>query len=75
MRRAHLREAVSKQLFHFRKHIAPPAEEASCSTTSNPSFSTAGAGSAAKMTNTERDIAAAIAGVNSPCKSEVKHRD
>lgn len=83
MKRAHMRDAVRTQLFHFRKHIAPPM----CSDDSNSNEKQNGVSDTRvevgndtfnAMSNTERSIAAAIAAeVNStpcgPCKSQVSH--
>lgn len=72
MKRAHLRDAVRTQKFHFRKHIAPPTQ---CSSPRN-SEKSAKQGSSGGMTNTERDIASAIAAEVAgypcgPCNAQV----
>lgn len=72
MKRAHLRDAAHTQKFHFRQHIAPPPEDAaplpaaptgSVSTGASPMKDAEGK----VMSNTEKEIAAAIAGINTPC--------
>jgi hypothetical protein len=76
MKRAHIRDAARTQKFHFRKYIAPPPD---C--TPSQSLSTAAPSTPQKpMTNTEREIADAIAaevrssppcGRCSPCGAKV----
>ena len=75
MKRAHMRDAAHTQKFHFRQHIAPPAEDASnlpaaptasVSTATSP-VKAAETKNTATMSNTEREMAAAIAGINTPC--------
>ncbi len=69
MKRAHLRDAARTQKFHFRQHIAPPPEDAptaSVSTATCPAKA-AETKNNATMSNTEREMAAAIAGNSTPC--------
>lgn len=75
MKRAHCRDGLRTQLFHFRKHIAPPADpcpsEADSASVGAPSCSP----QKATMSNTERSIAEAIATevrTNGPCRPTVR---
>ena len=86
MKRAHIKDAVRTQKFHFRKHIAPPAEDQELINSSSapptptpplppsspvqsppPKFGPTS--SQPSMSNTEREMAAAIAAevAGSPC--------
>jgi len=70
MKRAHLKDAVRTQKFHFRQHIAPPAEDATVPPVPTASVSTGVSPVKAEskaISNTEREIAAMIANANNPC--------